>query len=68
MDEDIVLFLILGKNIFKKKVYWVLKKIARFLQACEGKNWQVQPGLSLESFFLNFEMVRMSFVSLQVQV
>ena len=38
------------------------------MQACEGKNWQVQPGLSLEAFFLNFEMVRMSFVSLQVQI
>ena len=37
------------------------------MQACEAKNWQMQPGLSLETLFLNFEMVRMSFVSLQVQ-
>ena len=28
----------------------------------------MQPGLSLETFFLNFEMVRISFVSLQVQL
>ena len=61
------MLLILGKNIFLK-VYWVLKKIARFLQACEGKNWQLQPELSLETFFLNLDMVRMSFVSLQLQV
>ena len=45
-----------------------VEKFARFLQACEGKNWQIQPGLYLEIFFLNFEMVRMSFVALQVQV
>ena len=45
-----------------------VEKIARFLQACEGKNWQMQPGLSLETLFLNFEMVRMSLGFLQVQV
>ena len=31
------------------------------MQACEGKKWQMQPGLSLETFFVNFDMVRMSF-------